>query len=189
MWASVAAALLNDNWKERIAALDRALECGGLSADQGVAVLELMVAKAALLLSDSHSVIVAKSIALLTMALRTAQRDERFTAYSKRLSLVLLDRLKVASLLVGPRLASLTRRHDQENKAAIVGASEDAIVLLRLDAGDLGEVMAGIMAHTVPKVRQKGLLWVEKMLAECDKQWLRPALRQGTRMVCWHGHR
>ncbi len=60
-----------------------------------------------------------------------------------------------------------------------MSASEDAIALLRLDAGDLGEVMAGIMAHTVPKVRQRGLQWFEKMLGECDKQWLRPALRQG----------
>ncbi len=95
VWGSVATALLTDNWKERIVALDRALEFGSLSTEQGMAVMELMVTKAALLLSDSHSVIVAKSVALLTVALRSAQRDDRFAALSKRLSLVLLDRLKV----------------------------------------------------------------------------------------------
>lgn len=76
----------------------------------------------------------------------------------KRVAPVLLDRLK-------------------DNKGAVVTAAEEALALLRLDGADLSDTLAVVLAHTVPKVRQLGLAWIEQLVERNDNNWLRPAVR------------
>lgn len=164
VWTSLVSSLGTGEWKDRIVALDRVLELKTLSVDQAMVIIEMMISKSAHFINDSHSVIVAKSIALLTGAMKAAQNDDRYTSVCKRMCLLLLDRVK-------------------ENKGAIVSASEEALLLLRVDAADLGDILTSLMTHTIPKVRQRGIQWIESLVVASKKGWLRPVLRNVATIV------
>lgn len=157
-WNAVVGALAQGNWKDRLALMEKAIELvPGATPDQAAVLVEEMVAKSNVLANDSHSAIIAKSLSLLVAGIRIMDK-ERFAPLSKRVCLMLLDRLK-------------------ENKAGIVQCAEDALNAIVIDPNDLGEILTTILASTVPKVRAKGLQWIEKLCIDNSKAWLRPALR------------
>lgn len=157
-WTGAISGLSAASWKDRLTALERLSDLAPkCNADQAGQLLEELVKLAPGLANDSHSVVVAKSVALLGFVIHHAD-IAKISTYSKRICLLLLDRLK-------------------DNNKTLLTASEQVLYEMLVDSSDLPELVQAIMAATVPKQRQRGLMWVEHLLVENSKQWLRPAFR------------
>ena len=159
-WAGAFGGLAASSWKERLAAVEKTQDLLNRSSSgesEAHNVLEELVRLQGGLTGDSHSVVVAKSLALLGTALGLAS-ESSVTSFSKRVCLLLLDRLK-------------------DNGKTLVAAADEVLHAVPVEAGDLVELTAVILAFTVPKQRQKGIEWLQDLLAQNEKAWLRPVLR------------